>query len=211
MHCLLDAAFAEMILVAAFAFALLWGMLRGASLRRLQFLNLRLYGLVLIAFTLQAILIFLPVWNSYGSSARLGAMLISYAMLGGFVWANRQLPGVWLLGLGLLANGLVIFANGGFMPVTFEALRAAGMSRLVTGSAPGTIVMGSKDVLLPYEATRLSFLSDIFVLPPPFPITGVFSVGDILIAVGIFFLVTFALGTNRNAVLPNFSGDARKG
>jgi hypothetical protein len=111
-----------------------------------------------------------------------------------FVWQNRRLPGMWLVGLGLLANWAVILANGGHMPITFEALVAAGKGNLVSTPTAGTLVFGSKDVLLPGIETRLGFLSDIFVIPPPFPIPTVFSVGDALIALGMFGLVQHALG-----------------
>ena len=45
------------------------------------------------------------------------------------------------------------------------------------------------------------FLSDIFVIPPPFPIPSVFSVGDFLIALGMFWLVPSALGARTLALL----------
>ncbi len=188
-----------MILLTALALAVAWALLRGGRPSHLQSLSLQGVTQVLIAFALQAGVIYLPVANSLGHPARVGLLIASYALALWFIWANRKLPGMWLMGLGLLANWLVIVANGGYMPVTFEALEQASMTRLVNSTAPGTLVMGSKDVLLPLAETRLSFLSDIFVLPPPFPVTGVFSVGDVLIAMGIFRFVPFALGGHRNA------------
>jgi hypothetical protein len=47
---------------------------------------------------------------------------------------------------------------------------------------------------LPRAQTQLWLLSDIFVLPPPFPIPSVFSLGDMMIAAGVFLLVQRGLG-----------------
>jgi hypothetical protein len=68
---------------------------------------------------------------------------------------------------------------------------------LVTSSAAGTLVFASKDVLLPASETKLWLLSDIFVVPPPFPFPGVFSIGDCLMAFGMFRLVQFVFGVGR--------------
>jgi hypothetical protein len=57
----------------------------------------------------------------------------------------------------------------------------------------GTRVLATKDIVLPRDETRLWFLSDIFVVLPPFPIPSVFSPGDVLIAAGMFLLVQRAL------------------
>jgi hypothetical protein len=102
---------------------------------------------------------------------------------------------MWLIGAGVAANWLVMAVNGGYMPVTYEALVAAGKGHLIANATPGTLVFGSKDILLPTAETRLPFLSDIFVIPPPFPVPSVFSLGDALIAVGMFRLLSRALGS----------------
>jgi hypothetical protein len=101
---------------------------------------------------------------------------------------------MWVIGAGLAANWIVMAANGGHMPVTYEALVAAGRAHLVESTMPGTLVFGTKDILLPLAETQLWPLSDIFVIPPPFPIPSVFSLGDALLALGMFRLVPAALG-----------------
>lgn len=183
-----------MLLVLTFVLALLWGLARGGRLSNLQTVDLPGYWLALLALALQIGLIYfpLPLWIS-----RPGLLLLSYAALAWFIWRNRRLPGMWLIGAGLLANWVVILANDGFMPVTYEALAAAGKAHLVTGSSSGTSVFGSKDILLNAAETRLWFLADIFVIPPPFPVPGVFSVGDALLAGGTFVLIPALLGGSR--------------
>ena len=52
--------------------------------------------------------------------------MASYLLLIGFFVLNIRVPAFWLVGFGLLANVTAIFANGGHMPVSAEAWRAAG-------------------------------------------------------------------------------------
>jgi hypothetical protein len=140
--------------------------------------------LALAAFGLQVgVILILP--GTAENLLRVSIFILSYALLAIVVWWNRQQPGVWLLGLGLAANWLVILVNGGHMPVTLQALEAAGKTQLVSSTEPGTLVLNSKDILLPLAETRLWFLSDIFVIPPPFPIPTIFSAGDALLALGL--------------------------
>ncbi len=109
------------------------------------------------------------------------AFCASYLLLGWALWANRRLPGFAWLAAGVLLNGLAIVANGGWMPISPEAVSALGDSAWPVGTHHGTF----KDVVLPRSATRLWFLSDVFVIPRPFPWPTAFSIGDVLIVVGV--------------------------
>ncbi len=183
-----------MILLLALAAAFVLAYLRGGRFSNLSSLPLRGSGLVLAAFMIQAAIVYLTPTVTPVDSLRVELYALSYILLGAFVIWNRHISGVWVLGLGLVANAAVILANGGYMPMTYEALVATGKSHMVTGSEPGTYLAGSKDILLPLQATRLWFLSDIFVIPPPFPIPSVFSIGDAIIALGLLWFVPCALG-----------------
>lgn len=106
-----------------------------------------------------------------------------------FVGLNRRSAGIRLFGLGLLANLLVIGLNGGFMPITPETLTAINPGSQWEQWYPGLHYGGSKDIILPRGETVLWFLSDILVLPPPFPWPTAFSVGDLLIGAGIVWFL----------------------
>ena len=105
-----------------------------------------------------------------------------------FAWVNRKVEGFWLLGLGLLCNFLVITINGGFMPIPPEnaqQLLAPGSDIALTlGERAGL----GKDIILSREATHLWFLGDILMLPAWFNYPLAYSIGDILIASGAFWL-----------------------
>jgi hypothetical protein len=107
---------------------------------------------------------------------------------------NLWAPGMPLVSLGILLNLLVIAANGGHMPTLLTNLPAAGhferLAVLQTGSSYNNSIALT-------EATRLPFLGDIFVIPQPFPLANVFSVGDVLLAAGGFLLAAGVFCAHR--------------
>jgi hypothetical protein len=118
------------------------------------------------------------------------------------IWQNRKLPGLWLLAVGLAANWTVMLLNGGYMPITQEAVSQAGFAHNTLRTADGVHVLFSKDVVLDHDATLAWWLSDIFVLPPPFPIPSVFSAGDVLIALGGFWFLQEYMRRDQGQVGP---------
>jgi hypothetical protein len=194
-----------MILAAAVLCAVLIGLVRGGSLQRLGNLPFRWGWVALVAFGLQIYLIYFPEPVSEGLvSPHVGILIFSYLLLFAVLWQNRNLPGIWLIGAGLLANFSVMLLNGGYMPITAETLAQVGHSGNILSPERGSRVRATKDIVLPREATLAWWLSDIFVLPPPFPIPSVFSLGDTLIALGVFWLVQQTMVvTSKSKTLPN--------
>ena len=106
------------------------------------------------------------------------AHVLSYALAAGFVWRNRRIPGLSLIGIGGLANLLAIAANGGVMPASPEAYAAAGLD-----TSPGFANS------VPFGDARLAWLGDVFHTPGWLPLANVFSIGDVLLLVGAAVLV----------------------
>ena len=184
-----------MILLDAIVVSVVIGLLRGGRLARLAELRFAHGWLVLAAVALQYPL----VSNLVGNTAIIGVplafpmMAVSLLLVLAAVWTNRRLPGVPLIGLGLLLNLAVMACNGGWMPMTPEALTRMGRLWHLTPQGDVPKVWGAKNVALSRAETRLWWLSDIFVIVAPFPFRAAFSIGDVFVAAGLFWLLQQAL------------------
>jgi hypothetical protein len=95
---------------------------------------------------------------------------------------------------GLILNLSVMLANGGFMPISPQtAERLVGEERIFSYEHGQRI--GYKDVLLPSNETRLETLSDRFLPPEAFPYQVAFSLGDVFIAFGAFWILAYQKAT----------------
>jgi Family of unknown function (DUF5317) len=174
--------------------AILAGLLVGLFLARLQkrpwtIPPLRKPWLVIIAFLPQLFNLYLPAARIRVADGLASAgLIVSLALLLVFCWFNRRFSGVWLLALGLASNLLVIAVNGGFMPISPQTA-----SHLVPPETLATLGNGDrfgyKDILLLPEQTRLIWLSDYYLPPEGFPYQVAFSLGDVFIAAGAFWLM----------------------
>lgn len=157
------------VLFIAIAVALL----RGGRFGNLADIRLRGWWLLAVGFGLQAVTNFFPAQAGWSRLA-VTLILLSYVALVTLVWINREQPGMWLAGIGVLMNFSVIAANGG-MPVLSEAAQIAGAVGDVS------FEQDHKHVMLG-PTTRFSFLAD--VIPLPF-LRQVISLGDVFLAVGL--------------------------
>jgi len=116
---------------------------------------------------------------------RIVPFILSDVMLLAFLGANWKHRSLRILALGFGLNRIPILANGGYMPITPQV-----MAQLHCGTAPtdwtvGLVRAGSKDIVLPASEAALWFLGDVFVLGSPFPIPVAFSLGDVVLLVGL--------------------------
>jgi hypothetical protein len=180
-----------MILAAAAILGLLVSLIRfrGRALGRIAAIPLRVAWLAILAVVLQLPLLRAPAGPPQELGLQQVLFLGSHLLLLTFVWYNRRLAGVLIVGAGLICNLLVIGLNGGFMPITPETLTVINPETSVD-TWPEDMHYGySKDVILARERTRLWALSDVLAIPPPFPRPTAFSVGDLVIAAGIVVLM----------------------
>lgn len=182
-----------MILLSALVLGLLvgWGWARWQG-RPYRAPDLRFIWLAVVAFLPQLVLAYLPATHDllpdWFAEVLLAASLIIFLA---FIWLNRRLPGMPILLAGMVLNLVVMLSNGGWMPISPEtAGHLAGGGAVESSSLGGRF--GAKDVLLLPEQTRLPFLSDRFLLPDWSPYHVAFSLGDIVIAVGAFWLLVGA-------------------
>ena len=95
---------------------------------------------------------------------------------------NVRITGMPLVAVGSLSNLIAISANGGFMPADPAALHAAGLDG--PGSHTNSIVL---------ENPAFEPLTDIFAIPASLPLANVFSVGDVLLGIGIVVVIVAAM------------------
>jgi Family of unknown function (DUF5317) len=100
---------------------------------------------------------------------------VSYALIGVFVYANRRIPGASIIAIGGLCNLVAIAANGGSMPADMDAWATAGLDPIPQGVFENSAALSDP---------RLGFLGDIFAIPESWPLSNVFSIGDVLIVLG---------------------------
>ncbi|HHV18783.1 MAG TPA: DUF5317 domain-containing protein [Thermoanaerobacterales bacterium] len=107
-------------------------------------------------------------------------MLLLYALI-----TNFHIRAMGLVALGVFMNYIVIFANGWKMPVSLWALeltRLEGLKELLFD--PNYLYHTAVD-----STTKLKFLADVIPMPPPYPKPRVFSIGDLTMSLGLFFLI----------------------
>lgn len=101
--------------------------------------------------------------------------ILTYAVAFAFLWLNGRVPGVWVVAAGAMSNGVVISLNGGTLPASAAAVKAAGLD---------TDLAFANSAVLDHPV--LPWLGDVFAWPAPLPLANTYSVGDILIVVGVF-------------------------
>jgi hypothetical protein len=171
------------ILLTALLLGLTAGYLTGGRLRNLEHLSLRLPWLALVALALQLVA-FTRLGAPLDEGGVVALHLASYGALVVFVLVNLRETGVVVTGIGMLLNLLVIILNGGYMPASRAALAAAG------GSYAGQ-AFNNSEVIGP--GTRLGFLADVFAVPEWLPVSNVFSIGDVIIVVGVVYLIAASM------------------
>ena len=169
-----------MFLLPSIAAGLALALALGGDLRRLLDYPLRLSWAAPIALAVQVVIFSGHVGLTTGERASLH--LLSYAVLVAFALANARTVALLPVAAGLMLNTLAIAANRGSMPVSPRAVAAAGIS-----------ISGNTNVSL--DATHLRVLGDVFALPARMPFANVFSVGDVLIGLGMIgFIAAVSLG-----------------
>lgn len=186
-----------MILAFAVVAGVVVALARGGSLKRLADLSIRLAWLALLCLLVQLYVIYCPEDQLETQRTTQGIlMVLSYGALGYVVWANRRITGMTVILLGVVLNLVVMAANGGFMPVSREAIIATGTRTAQGLPAEGSRLSRSKDVLLPPEHARVWFLGDV-IMAPSLPVPKVLSLGDLVVALGAFVLLQAAMVPSR--------------
>ena len=162
---------AVFILYAVLA-GLVVGLLAGGRLARLGELRIRWLPLALLGLAIQVVL-FSDLGASLAGDLSPAIYVGSTVLVLGVVLVNLRIPGLALVAIGASLNLVAILANGGSMPADPGAL--ASLGKPIEDVANSVVL---EDPVLP-------FLTDIFALPAWLPLANVFSIGDVLIGIGV--------------------------
>lgn len=135
-------------------------------------------------------------------AARAAPVLATQALVLAAALGNWRRAWMWLVIGGLVLNLLVMAANGGLMPITPDTLVRAGDAHVLARVAVGQPLPRSKDVILAPDNVRLSWLSDRLVVPGR---PNSFSIGDVLIALGILLVLQSSIRVDTRS--PGGEGD----
>jgi uncharacterized protein DUF5317 len=155
------------MLVSGLLAGLIVGLGAGGDWRNLAKLDLKLWPVLLAGVVVRTAA---PFLGGLALTASIAGLLI--VALVAFV--NRLMPGAWLIGVGALLNSVVTLVNGG-MPVDPGALALSGKAPPADGL----------HVILGPDA-RLPFLADVLLIPV---INNIYSIGDVVLAIGGFWMV----------------------
>src|SRR5262245_51078447 len=159
------------------------GLVLGGSVGRLAELPLRAPWLFLSAVVLQVVAFPVGVlpWRTHEAVASV-LWVASYGLLLAAAALNRRITGVPIVALGMALNLAAILANRGTMPVRLEAMHAAGRTAVTQANSTAL------------AQPNLSWLVDRWAAPGGIPLANVFSVGDVVIALGAAIVVLAGMG-----------------
>jgi hypothetical protein len=181
-----------MILPFAVLLTMLSVPLAGGQLSRLADVKLRALWAVGLALAIQILIVDVFAAKVPHLLASILHM-ISYILAAWVVVANRRIRGLWIVALGGGLNMLAIAANNGVMPASQSAVLRAGLVETAGEFANSATTTNP----------RLGFLGDVFAIPRGIPLSNVFSVGDVLLVVGLAVVLHSACGSTlrrRNPV-----------
>jgi hypothetical protein len=172
-----------MTLALAFLLLLLTVPLFGGKLSRVGEVRIRWIGLAVVAFAIQVVLV--TVVPDGDSTVHRILHLATYALAAACLIRNLDLRFVWLVGVGGLLNLIAIAANGGVMPASRSALETAGLD-VKSGE------FANSDYV---DDAHVSFLGDVFAIPDGWPGANVFSIGDVLMLLGVILAIHAVAGS----------------
>lgn len=175
-----------MFILYAIPLGIVTGVLLGGQLERLGDLRLRWGWLAMVGLLVQ-VLLFSPAISSTVGAAGPIVYVGSTAAVLVAVLRDWRVPGLALVALGATGNLAAIVANGGIMPASPDAVSTLAP---VSGAGFSNSVVVADPALRP--------LTDLFALPAWLPFSNVFSIGDVLIGLGV--VVVLAAGMRRQPV-----------
>ena len=177
-----------MFLLYAVLAGLAIGLLVRGDLGRLSTVSFRWKAVFLGGLLVQIVLFYPAVAERVGDLGVPVYVGSTFAVLVA-VLRNVRLPGFPMIFAGGLSNFAAIVANGGYMPASAEAVASFGVE-------PSEIYSNSAVLASP----ALQPLTDIFAMPRWMPFANVFSIGDVLIGIGVVWAIVAIMRGPHTAI-----------
>jgi MFS transporter, DHA3 family, macrolide efflux protein len=170
--------------------ALVVGAIAGGGFPRLAELKLRWTVLLLAALGLR-LAVLVSHETGIGAGIPVGwAYLGAYVLIFVWLWFNWRVPGLQIAAVGIGANMLAVLVNGGQMPIWSAAFFAAGFTQADLAGDPFHFLLMT-DTVGGFVAAGGLF-GDVVPVPIPY-IRDVVSIGDLLLAIGIFWAIVHSM------------------
>lgn len=174
--------------------AVIVGYMKGGKFIRLKNLEFKMLSPIIIALIFQYLLLIfsdndLKIVGNYVEEIYLGSFILLF--IG--ILLNIKTPSLWLVLIGAISNFVVFFMNGMKIPVAADALNLAGMNSTINLIENGQYKL--------YEiiasGTDYSLLGKVIAIDQVLPISGVFSIGDVLMTLGLFVFIESHMNDKR--------------
>ncbi len=194
--------------LSVIALALIAGALAGGGLPRLADLRLRWIWILGLALALRfgagivrqvAPEVELPLGAAY---------LSAYGLIFVWLWGNWRVPGLQVAAVGIGLNTLAVALNDGHMPIWSAAFTAAGFSPAALANDPFHFLLSAGSVADFVKSGGI--FGDVIPLPLPV-IRDVVSIGDALVAVGIFWAIVYSMTRSEAPTRAAFTLGLRPG
>jgi len=170
--------------------ALIVGALLGGRIPRLADLKLKWPILLIVALGLRLATDLIGELNLPFQAPLGWTYIAGYGLIIVWLWFNWRVPGLQVAAVGIGANMLAVLANGGQMPIWAAAFSAAGFTEAQIANDPFHVLLRA-DTIAGFVASG-GLLGDVVPLPIPL-IRDVVSLGDLLLALGVFWAIVAAM------------------
>ena len=170
--------------------ALIVGALLGGGIPRIADLKLRWSVLLVLALGLR-VAAATSQQTGIGDTLPLAwAYIGAYVLILAWLWNNWRVPGLQVAAVGIAANLMAVLINGGQMPIWSGAFAAAGFDESALVNDPFHFILRVDSVS--QFVARGGLFGDVIPLPIPL-IRDVVSLGDVLLALGIFWAIVSSM------------------
>ena len=160
------------------------------SFSQLLRLPIQSIWMVLVALAIQILLAFVDIPADRLDDLGFGLVMASYAFLLAFCFVNLRISMMWIIGVGIALNALVIGLNQGMPTRDNEVTTRSGRTIEEPIERTAKHRPESDDDLLPFLGDRLRV---------PDPVDEVISIGDVVIGLGIILVCYQASRVRRPA------------